>query len=47
MGVVGDLIGEVAQLRLQAGLRTIQKTARHAAGLKRFKLSRVDGVSSA
>ena len=31
--VVGDLVGEVAELRLQAGLRPVEKTLRHAAGL--------------
>ena len=39
--VVGDLVGQVAQLRLQAGLRAIEEAARHAARLGCLERSRV------
>ena len=41
--VVGDLVGEVAQLRFQGRLGMVQKTMRHAAGIDRLDLAGVDG----
>ena len=38
LGVVGDGVGQVAKLRLQAGLAAVNEAARHAAGLLRFEL---------
>jgi hypothetical protein len=34
--VVGDLVGQVAQLRLEAGLRAVQEAPGHAAGFGRL-----------
>ena len=39
--VVGNGVGQVGQLRLQAGLRAVDEAARHAAGLGRVEQSRV------
>ncbi len=41
VGVVGNFVGQVAQLRFQAGLLPQQKPLRHPAGLLRFKAPRI------
>ena len=41
--VVGDLVGQVGQLRLQAGLRAVDEAARHTARLGRLQQARVGG----
>ena len=41
MGVIGDFVGQVTQLRFQAGLGAIQKTPPHATGLFGFERARV------
>ena len=38
MRVVGNGVGQVAQLRLQAGLAAVNEAARHAPGLFCFQL---------
>ena len=40
VGVVGDLVGQVAQLRLQARLRAVQEAPRHAARLRAPRAAR-------
>ena len=38
VGVVGNLVGQVTQLRLQAGLGVVEKTPPHATGLQRLQV---------
>jgi hypothetical protein len=41
--VVGDLVGEVAQLRFQGRLGMVEKSMRHTAGIDRLDLAGVGG----